>query len=147
MKKSFILLLCAGALLAAGAAAVQARMYIHTHDGRTITVDVDRRDVKSITYDDHRRGRRDDRGRHHQSWGVRIINAEYGQRDRWCDATAKLERECAGRIPCRFQVDNGLCGDTIKNVVKEVIVDYRCPNGDLRTVRAREGQRASLDCR
>lgn len=130
--------------LVAGSAAL-ATMYIHTRDGRTIRVDVNRDEVDRIEYSNSRQ--RDYRGSNtHSSRGIVIIRAEYGQRDRWCDATEYLRRECEGRMPCTPTIGNHMCGDPIPGVRKEAIINYRCPDG-VRTTRGAEGQTMNIDCR
>jgi len=83
-----------------------------------------------------RDGRRDE---------LRIHDADYGERGRYCNAERTLSRECEGRRSCDFRVNNQLCGDPIRDVVKEVRVTFSCGR-DRERVTAREGQRVELRC-
>ncbi|MGE0724294.1 MAG: hypothetical protein AB7O45_07960 [Alphaproteobacteria bacterium] len=77
--------------------------------------------------------------------GIRVREAAYGARGRYCDAERRLDRECNGRDRCGFRVDNNLCGDPAEGVVKELRLEFSCGR-DRDSVSAREGQRVELRC-
>ena len=76
---------------------------------------------------------------------IRVTEAAYGGRGRFCDAERTLDRECNGRERCGFRVGNDLCGDPAEGVVKELRLQFACGR-DRQSVSAREGQRVELRC-
>ncbi|MEM6576608.1 MAG: hypothetical protein AAF736_20205 [Pseudomonadota bacterium] len=81
-----------------------------------------------------------------QRGALYIAVAEYGARDRICDAAPTLAYSCDGVERCDVPVDNDLCGDPARGTPKSLYLAYWC-DGELSERDYREGQTVSLRCR
>ncbi|MFK7956103.1 MAG: hypothetical protein AB8B96_08410 [Lysobacterales bacterium] len=91
----------------------------------------------------------DNRRRPPQDWrrgSVYVAFADYGSRDRTCDAQPTLAYSCDEQARCSVPVNNDLCGDPARGTPKALVVGYWC-DGDLSEVRAGEGESVDLTCR
>lgn len=85
-----------------------------------------------------------------QGSALEILDADYGERGRYCNAARRIGRECNGRRDCDISVGNHLCNnDPAPGIVKELRLRFACEGrrrSDEDWVRAREGQRIRLEC-
>lgn len=91
----------------------------------------------------------DERGEHRGPPGflrVRVERADYGVRDRVCDARRAVSDEVE-RNHGAILVGNQLCGDPARGAQKTLSVTYRCGDSESVRVMAREQETLRLSCR
>lgn len=57
---------------------------------------------------------------------IKVLPSSYGILREYCDPTDKIKMFCEGQRHCRVKIDNSLCGDPLKDHVKEARIFYRC---------------------
>ena len=78
---------------------------------------------------------------------IQILSAQFGAKNKYCDATKMFQERCDGKTSCSVSVTKEeLCGDPILNVVKEAKIHYRCSDGIQQTIAVREYNMAELNC-
>jgi len=82
-----------------------------------------------------------------ESGRVMILSARYGIRERACDASESIRRIVGWRRGADFIVNNNLCGDPAPGRLKNLYIEYRCPDGQEQRMNARENELISLYCR
>lgn len=86
-------------------------------------------------------------GQHGPAGRIIIDEADYGTRERTCDARPTLRSLVGWRRHVEIRADNQLCGDPVPDRVKRLRIVYRCGDGGLQRITVREGEIASLYCK
>ncbi|MFZ6692913.1 hypothetical protein [Undibacterium sp. SXout20W] len=83
---------------------------------------------------------------HRDAGRMTIMAARYGTHEEACDASEAIRRIAGWRRHVEFQANNNLCGDPAMGRQKHLFVEYRCSNGPVQRVEARENDVLSLYC-
>jgi hypothetical protein len=70
---------------------------------------------------------------------LHIVSARYGKNGNTCDASSNVRALCEGKLDCRVQAQNGLCGDPAYGMTKDLVVEYSCDQGQSKREQAAEG--------
>ena len=77
---------------------------------------------------------------------IKIRDARYGKNSKYCDATGYAKNQCDGKTRCQFTSTNNICGDPIREVIKEIVVRYTCGDTAERSTKADENSSLSISC-
>jgi hypothetical protein len=78
---------------------------------------------------------------------VIILSAQWGTRERSCDARDALKQLVGWRRHLDVVANNDLCGDPDQGRHKRLVVEYRCGDGPSQRTEARETNTLSISCR
>ncbi|MBB5019547.1 hypothetical protein HNQ59_002849 [Chitinivorax tropicus] len=76
---------------------------------------------------------------------ISVMQAEYGDGNRQCDATDVLAERANGQLSVSIKVSNDLCGDPAPGIRKVLNVIYLCGN-ERRSATAHENRSVLLYC-